>query len=374
MVTNRKKARIAVFVPSLTGGGAERTAIAIGKALAARGLHVDLVVSNARGELRDDPFVEARLVPLGRRDPLLTIGAYLRYLRTHRPDIVIALVHSANFVAGIGAWAVPGSRTIISVHNTLRKPPKLQWWVRRWFGFWPERLLYRRVTFVQTVSRELADQCRQLLAIDPARLVVTYNSAGKARRRDAIDRKMAEDPFLLSVGRLVPIKGFDVAIRAFAKAALPEPWRLVILGDGPERGRLEAMARELGLSDRIVFTGYVSPTGPWFDRAAGFVLATRGEGFGLVAHEALLADLPIAASRVPGVTEVLGDGRLGRLIDVDDVDGFAQAMRDIVTGALPPPPEPDLSAQLALFDPDAVDQRYADMVENALSAPTGRGR
>ncbi|MCP6134944.1 glycosyltransferase, partial [Klebsiella pneumoniae] len=82
----------------MTGGGAERTALAVARALSADGHAVDLVVSDVRGELLADPFVQAHLVPLGRRDPLLTIGAYLRYLRRHRPAVVIALVHSANFV------------------------------------------------------------------------------------------------------------------------------------------------------------------------------------------------------------------------------------------------------------------------------------
>lgn len=358
----------------MTGGGAERTALAVARALSADGYAVDLVVSDVRGELLADPFVQAHLVPLGRRDPLLTIGAYLRYLRRHRPAVVIALVHSANFIAGIGAWLSPGSRTIISVHNTLLKPPALQWWVRRWFGFGPERPLYRRVTFVQTVSRELADQCARLFGIDRDRLVVTYNSAGKARRGAAIATPPMPGPYLLSVGRLVPIKGFDIAIRAFARAALPDDWRLAILGDGPERAALQALAAALDVADRIVFTGYVAPTEPWFAGAAGFVLATRGEGFGLVVHEALLARLPVAASRVPGVTEVLADGRLGRLVAVDDIDAFAQAMRDMASGVLPRPPEPDLSDQLALFDPDAVDRRYCAMVEQALQQPTGRGR
>lgn len=374
MVTELKKARIAVYVPSLTGGGAERTAIAIGRGLAAYGHHVDLIVSNARGELLNEPFVQARLVPLGELDPLLTIGAYLRYLRRHRPDVVIALVHSANFVAGIGAWLSPGSRTIISIHNTLEKPPRLQWWVRRWFGFWLEKWLYRRVTFVQTVSLALADQCHRIFDIERERLVVTYNSAGKAGPIEPAAASSDKRPYLLSVGRLVPIKGFDTTIRAFAKAGLPDDWKLVILGDGPERARLEELANQLHVENRVVFTGYVTPTNFWFANASGFVLASRGEGFGLVAHEALLANLPIAASRVPGITEVLADGQLGRLVEVDDVEGFADAMADIVTGKLHVPDAAALARQLALFDPDAVDRRYATMVDKALERPVGRGR
>ncbi len=367
-------AKIAIYVPSMDGGGAERTALAIGKALDAQGYVVDLVVANARGALLDDPFVQTRLIPLGRRDPLLAILAYIRYLRREKPDLVISLVHSANMVSGIGAWLSSHSRTIVSVHNTLLKPPRLQWWFRRMLGLRPERLLYRRVTFVQTVSQELADQCHQLLGIGGERLVVTYNSAGTSTTGTTVRPLVDDRPYLLSAGRLVPIKGFDVVLRAFARAAIDSRWMLAIVGDGPERTRLTALAGNLGISDRVVFAGYQSPVTPWFQHASGFVFATRGEGFGLVVHEALIANLPIVASRTSGVSEVLANGILGRLVEVDDETAFATGIEDIVDGRLPPPPPETLREQLALFDPDAVDQRYVEMIERALKMPAGFGR
>src|SRR5262249_4619535 len=95
------------------------------------------------------------------------------------------------------------------------------------------------------------------------------------------------EPRLLCVGRLVPIKGHDTLLRAFATAAGSLPGLpLELAGDGPSRGELEALARRLGVADAVTFVGRVAPIGPAYERAAVVVVPSRGEGFGMVALEA----------------------------------------------------------------------------------------
>lgn len=362
--------RVALFLPSLVGGGAERSAIFVGEVLVRAGYAVDLVVAHAVGPLLDHPFARAHLVRLGAPSPLLALPHYRRYLRRARPDLVISFVHSANLLSGLAARTDP-TPFVVSIRSTLEKRPREQWWVRRAFGFALERRLYRRARFIQTVSQEVAEECRRRFAVEPERLWVTYSTVidATATLPGAADDRAgiaALAPFLLSVGRLVPIKGFATLIRAFARAPLPPELKLVILGEGPDRARLEALAGSLGVGERIVLAGWQPDSRPWLAAARGFVFASHGEGLSRAVLEAAEARLPIAASRVAGVTEAVDGGALGRLLAPDDIDGFAQAMADIATGALASPPADATARHLARFTPEAVGASYVEMVRACI--------
>jgi glycosyltransferase involved in cell wall biosynthesis len=360
---------IAIFLPSLQGGGAERAALFLGRTLAAAGHDVEFAVADARGFYADEPFIRARLVDLGVRQPLLCLPAYLRYLSARRPALVISMVHSANLISGIGRRAVPGHRLIVSVHNSLEKPAPHQWWVRRWLGFGLERRLYREADAVHAVSHEVAAQCRTAFDLDPARLIALYNERPASLAGPVPPDHPARGlgPYILTGGRLVALKAFDIVIRAFAEAALPQPWTLVVCGDGPERARLVRMADGLGLGTRVIFPGHQVPIEPWMAGAAGFAYASRGEGFCGIVHEALVTGLPTIVADCVGIREVVGDGRFATILPVDDVAAFARGLRHIAAGTLAAPDPSALAAHLAQFEPAAIARQYLALVETILA-------
>lgn len=138
-------------------------------------------------------------------------------------------------------------------------------------------------------------------------------------------------PIFGSVCRLVPQKGLDTAIRAFARIADDYPKAsYVIIGDGTLRSKLSALARDLQIADRVHFWGWDANPGDLYPDMTCFVMPSRWEGFGLVALEAMAHQLPILASNVSALPEILEDGRTGILFPVDDVDQLAAAMRRIL--------------------------------------------
>jgi glycosyltransferase involved in cell wall biosynthesis len=129
---------------------------------------------------------------------------------------------------------------------------------------------------------------------------------------------------LLSTSRLTTQKGVDVAIRALA--SLPDDTVLVVLGEGPERARLESLARELALERRVFLLGRVPDVAAWLRRATVYVHPARWEGFGLGVLEAMHASLPVVATCASSLPELVVDGVTGRLVPVDDPNGLAAAI------------------------------------------------
>lgn len=139
-----------------------------------------------------------------------------------------------------------------------------------------------------------------------------------------VDPHRHAKPYLFALGRHVHQKGFDVLIRAMADVS--DSYDLILAGDGPDRASLEALAHELGLSDRVVFPGRLAPADVrrYMKGAKVFVLPSRHEPFGIVNLEAMTSGTPVVATRVGGVPEFVIDGQTGRLVDPDDMVAMAR--------------------------------------------------
>ncbi|MBE7210437.1 MAG: glycosyltransferase family 4 protein, partial [Gluconacetobacter diazotrophicus] len=175
--------------------------------------------------------------------------------------------------------------------------------------------------------------------LGPHRAEVIYNGIAPGDFADA--RAEAHPrPYVLAVGRFVPQKGFDLLLRAYAQAGLPEH-ELVLAGEGPERESLQALADRLGVQERVCFTGRVDRrrAAALFKGCAFFVLPSRQEPQGIVNLEAMAAGKAVVATRVGGVPEVVLDHETGLLVPGEDVPALAAALRRLAA-------RPDLRSTL----------------------------
>jgi glycogen(starch) synthase len=170
-------------------------------------------------------------------------------------------------------------------------------------------------------------------------------------------------PYILGIGRLVPQKGFDVLIRAYAMAGI-ESHDLLIAGEGAERGTLEALAVEMGVDSRVRFVGRADRTQAvaLFSGCEFFVLPSRMEPLGIVNLEAMAAGKAVIASRVGGVPEIVEDGETGLLVAAEDATELAGAIRRLGS-------DQGLRERLGVegrrraktFDWDAIAEQYLDL-------------
>jgi len=370
-----EKRKISVFIPSLAGGGAERIAIFVADTLDKAGYDVDLVYARGRGPLAEHSTVKRLGVSLGAANEMVCLPQLVRYLRQRKPELVIALVHSAKIMAGLARYFAPQTRLAISVHANLLAPRRYRFWLRRFFGFGLERRLYRHVIGTHAVSHELETQVVRCFGIPQQKSFMIYNPINESDFSPVIPAEhlpLFDRPVILSAGRLVPQKDHAAMIRSFAASGLTGSCRLVILGEGPLRPKLERQISALKLKSAVALPGHVPDIRPYLGRARGYALSSRYEGLPLVLLEALRAGLPIVSyACLCGPAEILADGKLGCLIQPGDEAGFAHALKDMMDGHGPNPSPGEINEQLLKFSPDTIRAQYIAFVEHCLSQPAG---
>jgi glycosyltransferase involved in cell wall biosynthesis len=127
---------------------------------------------------------------------------------------------------------------------------------------------------------------------------------------------------------MIPVKGADVFLRALVQPGTP-PATAILIGDGNERGQLESLASQLGVAPRVRFVGGIEGAARLLPALDAFVLSSRSEGTPIVLFEAMAAGVPIVASRVGGVPDVVGDDE-AVLVPPDDAAACAAGLRRIL--------------------------------------------
>jgi glycosyltransferase involved in cell wall biosynthesis len=179
------------------------------------------------------------------------------------------------------------------------------------------------------ISRGLARYLEEVEGFDGASFQVVHYGIDP----DGEPRAFAGDvPRLLCVGRLIPIKGHIVLLRAFAAARGDLPsLQLDLAGRGPLEPALRALAKELGIEDAIRFLGYVAPVQRAIEDAAAVVVPSMGEGFGMVALEAMERARPVIATEIGGLGELVEDGVTGYLVPTGEAEPLADAIVRLVS-------------------------------------------
>jgi glycosyltransferase involved in cell wall biosynthesis len=298
-------------------GGSERHLLTLLPALAERGVDVSFLGLDDRSRA-PDPFYDALTVPFERvpaphdLDPRL---AFRVRRATRRADLVHTHLVHADVYGALGA-----RRLVSTKHND---DP-----FRAGAFRFVERALVRKASAVIAITQALARFQVERVGLPASKVEVIHYGLDDLPQpwgsNDA-DDVPSDARVLLAVSRLEPQKGIDVAVRALPEvlAAHPEA-HLVVLGEGQQRAELEQLATSLGVP--VHLPGRVPDVAAWLRRADLLVHPARWEGFGLALLEAMLASLPVVATRVSSIPEIVIDGETGLLVPPDDPAALATAI------------------------------------------------
>lgn len=366
---NPSQERLAIFLPGLYEGGAERVMLNLAREISARGHPVDLVLARAEGPYMDQVPESVRLVDLKASRVAASTPALVRYLRREQPAALL----SAMFANLIALWAkrlcgLP-RRLVITEHNTLvsvvRNKQDLRWQayprLAGWFYPWADAIV--------AVSEGVANDLVQAAGLPRGSIQVVYNPiiTDELKRKAAARLEhpwfeVGQPPVILGIGRLTEQKAFDLLLHAFSRVHASRPVRLVVLGEGEDRPVLESLAMRLGVEQDVSWMGFVQNPYPYLASTALFVLPSRWEGLPTVLVEALYTGTPIVATDCPGGSkEILKNGRYGKLVPVDSLDLLARAMENTLDDGGAHPPRESWEP----FQSDLVTERYMDLLFGA---------
>lgn len=258
-----------------------------------------------------------------------------KIIKEERPDASISLLVRANLVHIMSRWFGNRNPILISERNTSLNQYKynsLKNRIMRWLIRW----LYPKATRVSAISNGVKESLLSF-GICPSKIRVIYNPQPLQAFYDLASESSSiqieqDARILVTVGRLVDQKDHVTLIKAFAKVKEDIDARLCIIGDGPNRKKLESLAQTLGLTDDIRFLGWQPNPFALLKQADIFVLSSRFEGFGNVIIEAMACGLPVVSTDCPsGPREILRDGETGVLVPVGDVDALAQAITTLLS-------------------------------------------
>ncbi len=349
----QEKERIAIFMPALHEGGAQRQMLNLAQGIADRGYAVDFVLAKAEGPYLPQVPKCVELVDLSEGRPVKwgrtwrSLPALVRYLRRRRPAAMLAVLNRAGFAA-VSARRIAGVDTIIAVsqRNTLTAWAQESRDWRNWMTLQLTKRMFHKADAVTTVSHGAADDLSQVTNIPRDLIDVIYNPVITPVLQQKMNAPLdhpwfqpGEPPVVLAVGRLSEQKDYPTLIQSFARLRESQTARLLILGEGELRSELEDLINELGIGDDVAMPGWVENPYPYMVRAGLFVLSSKFEGLPGVLIEALFCGAPLVATDCPsGPREILADGRYGQLVPIGDVAAISQAMKQALVEPTTPPP------------------------------------
>lgn len=274
---------------------------------------------------------------------LLCLRALERLIRAVEPDIVHTHSSKAGILGRTAAWRVGGRAGRIGVVHTIHGPPfhDHETWLRNRMYIAAERWAAKRCHVIVSVSDAMTERFSGHGIGRPGQYITVYSGMELERytnrppeaSRERVRAELgipAEAVVIGTVARLTELKGHDDILDGLGAMVREQPsWRLLWVGDGWWRGRLEARIAELGLSDRVVLTGLVEP-----ERVPALIGAmdllvhpSYREGLPRTVPQALACGVGVVAYDADGTREVCIDRTTGRLVPVGDVDGLGEAVQ-----------------------------------------------
>jgi glycosyltransferase involved in cell wall biosynthesis len=375
LTTTERRPVALYFTRNLIVGGAERVVVTL--ANNAHAVTPVVALLERRGGLLDELTVTCFAADRGRLPGrrLIAECLWLRdVVRQTRADIVCSFLMRAHVVALLTRMLLaPHMRLVLNIHEHMSDSAEFLYPRAhdRALMRWITRHLFPRADRIVVVAEVLKRDLVETFGVPPAMIDVVHNPLDVARIRAAAAEPVESVHQVVAVGRLVPLKGYDILLRATAKLRAKHAIRVVIVGEGEARASLVQLAESLGLEGVVSFAG--EQANPWKYIAHGEVLAlpSRTEAFPTVLGEAMALGVPVVATDVGGAREALLDGRCGVLVPPNDVDAFAAGLNELLC-------DPALRAKLATegrrrveaFDVDAAVARYESLLARVIDDRT----
>jgi glycosyltransferase involved in cell wall biosynthesis len=324
---------ITLFTAKPTGGGAEVVFTSLARYFSEEGIKTDFILLDS-GD-REFNAGEANIIEVPHTRTRYALPWLVQYLNKTSPDVIYSTLTGPNLVTVLASKISHVDSTVVVTEAAIRsKSAKAKQSRGEHILNLGARVLYPRADSVVTMSESAGEDMRRFLW-GRGNVAAIPNPVDIERVRQAAAKQVTHEWFsgdynvILGVGRLVPVKDFTTLIKAFDIYS-GEKDRLVILGEGPERNKLEQLVKQKGISG-VDLLGYVDNPYRFMKRADVLVSTSKFEAFGNVIVEALACGTPVIATDCPGgPSEILTSDEYGELAPVGEVEEIANLIKTVL--------------------------------------------
>lgn len=356
---------IAIYLPSLRGGGAERMMVNLANEINRLGHSVEMVLARAEGPFLAELGPQIRIIDLNSASVIRSLPRLVAYLKFRKPKALLATIGHANIVAITAAkLAKFKGRVVLREANmdslyrdtacSMKSKVLAIANLKRWFYPMADAIVAVSKGVAKDLEREIGTRNVIYTVYNP---VITQELFEKAKA-PLYHPWFAtpEVPVVLGVGRLTKLKGFSTLIRAFSEVKKQIDCRLIILGEGEIRAELENLISSLEISEFVDLHGFVKNPFPFMAGARLFVLSSESEGLPGALIQAMALETFVVSTDCPsGPSEILEGGVYGSLVPVGSVSSLANAIhQNLVTK-----PKPIDQIRInELFNASGIAQKY----------------
>jgi glycosyltransferase involved in cell wall biosynthesis len=326
------KRKVAVVIPSLRGGGAERVMLNIINHLNRDDFEIRLIVIKKEGPYEKKLPVDLDVVDLNSNRVRYSIHMLIQELNTFRPDVILSTLGHLNLVLlGIRRFLKNKPKIIVREANTPSKSiTKLPKFKRKVFSYLYKKL-YPTADVIIAQCKDMKKDIITSFGTEDNKIIYIYNPIDV---KSIIEESTKFNPYdegfvnIVSVGRLTYQKGFDVLIKAFKDVISTIPnSKLTILGNGELREELDRLVEKLKLENHVQIIGFKDNPYPYYKYADLYVLSSRWEGFPNTLLEALACGTNVVATDCKsGPREIIGDNEYGTLVEVEAIRALYEAV------------------------------------------------
>lgn len=364
------------FLPTLGGGGAERTVIQLANSFVEQGIYTEIIVCNTQGEkgkLLAEIHPNINLLDLNCGRVAHAILPLARLLKQRNDDVLIATQTHSNIVCAIAKKiARSNTQLIFREVSTSSQNIKLTGMKKNILKTMV-RCTYPMAKQVVCVSKGVQQDFIEYYAYSHSNLTTIYNPVIDASYFKKLEATVSHRFFsadykvILAIGRLTEAKNFNFLIRSFHQLYQQHTnVRLIILGEGELRTELETLVQDLGMTDVVDLAGFDLNPYAYFKYVDLFVLSSNWEGLPGVLIQALASKVKIVSTNCPsGPMEILSNAKFGLLVECNDVDGMSQAMQQAIFADYVSYDAEEFTVHCQQFYKANVLQRYLQLLESS---------
>ncbi len=321
------KLKICLVGDTLSDGGAEKSHAALSRYLAGRGIDVhnvimkDKVTYNYTGELLN--LGKAKKIPLRLIYKLKKLYLARNYIKKQQFDYVIDFrIRKKAMLEWLTAKFVFTTPTVYTVHNS-----HIDWYMPK--QSWLTRAMYGKSYGVAALNQKMKESIEQRHGLKNVTVIYNIIDIAYINTRLLESKPAAGYDYILAAGRMEDnVKQFDKLITAYANSVLPsQNVKLVIMGKGKRQEQLQRSAASIGLSEKVIFTGFQENPYIYMRDALFYVMSSKFEGMPMVLIESLACGTPIISFDCPtGPAETIDDGVNGLLIEDQNVEKLTEGI------------------------------------------------